>query len=219
MGADGPTHAGSFDITYLATLPNFVVMAASDEAELVRMINTAVSINDRPSAFRYPRGLGIGIELPDIREVLEIGKGRIVKEGRKIAILNFGARLQECLKASKILDAKGISATVVDARFAKPLDQKLIMDLSINHEALITIEEGSIGGFGSHVMQILSERGVFDKGLKMRTMILPDKFLDQDTPEEMYKKAGLDCDSIVEKIEDVLKSNVIVAKNTIKKLS
>ncbi len=219
VGADGPTHAGSFDITYLATLPNFVVMAASDEAELVRMVNTAVSINDRPSAFRYPRGHGIGIELPNIEEVLEIGKGRIIKEGRKIAILNFGARLQECLKASKKLEAKGISVTVADARFAKPIDEKLIMDLSINHEALITIEEGSIGGFGSHVMQILSERGVFDKGLKMRTMILPDKFLDQDTPEEMYKKAGLDCDSIVEKVEDVLKSNVIVAKNTIKKLS
>jgi len=219
VGADGPTHAGSFDITYLATLPNFVVMAASDEAELVRMVNTAVSINDRPSAFRYPRGHGIGIELPNIEEVLEIGKGRIIKEGRKIAILNFGARLQECLKASKKLEAKGISVTVADARFAKPIDEKLIMDLSINHEALITIEEGSIGGFGSHVMQILSERGVFDKGLKMRTMILPDKFLDQDTPEEMYKKAGLDCDSIVQKVEDVLKSNVIVAKNTIKKLS
>ena len=219
VGADGPTHAGSFDITYLATLPNFVVMAASDEAELVRMVNTAVSINDRPSAFRYPRGHGIGIELPNIEEVLEIGKGRIIKEGRKIAILNFGARLQECLKASKKLEAKGISVTVADARFAKPIDEKLIMDLSINHEALITIEEGSIGGFGSHVMQILSERGVFDKGLKMRTMILPDKFLEQDTPEEMYKKAGLDCDSIIEKVEDVLKSNVIVAKNTIKKLS
>ena len=194
-------------------------MAASDEAELVRMINTAVSINDRPSAFRYPRGNGVGVELPDIKEILEIGKGRIVKEGKKVAILNFGARLQECLKATKNLDAKGIFATVVDARFAKPLDEKLIMDLSLNHEALITIEEGSVGGFGSHVMQMLSDRGIFDKGLKMRSMILPDKFIDQDTPEQMYKKAGLDCSSIIEKVEEVLKSNVIVAKNTIKKLS
>jgi len=219
VGADGPTHAGSFDITYLSTLPNFVVMAASDEAELVKMINTSVSINDRPSAFRYPRGNGIGIELPDIKELLEIGKARIVKEGKKVAILNFGARLQECLRAAKILDSKGISTTVTDARFAKPLDEKLIMDLSLNHEVLVTIEEGSIGGFGSHVMQMLSERGVFDKGLKMRSMILPDKFIDQDTPEEMYKTAGLDCDSIVEKVENILRSNVIVAKNKIKELT
>ena len=217
VGADGPTHAGSFDITYLATLPNFIVMAASDEAELVRMINTAVNINDRPSAFRYPRGSGVGEELPDIKEILEIGKGRIIKEGKKVAILNFGARLKECLNAGKILDTKGISNTIVDARFAKPLDEKLIMDLSFNHEALITIEEGSIGGFGSHVMQLISERGIFDKGLKMRSMILPDKFLDHDTPEKMYKTAGLDCDSIVEKVENVLSSNVIIPKN--KKLS
>ena len=217
VGADGPTHAGSFDVTYLSTLPNFVVMGASDEAELVKMINTAVSINDRPSAFRYPRGNGIGVELPDIKDVLEIGKGKIIKEGKKVAILNFGARLQEILKAAKHLDTKGISTTIADARFAKPLDEKLVMDLSLNHEVLITIEEGSIGGFGSHVMQMLSERGVFDKGLKMRSMTFPDKFLDQDTPEEMYKKAGLDCNSIIEKIEYVLKSNVIVAKNTIKK--
>ena len=219
VGADGPTHAGTFDIAYLATLPNFVVMAASDEAELVRMINTAVTINDRPSAFRYPRGHGIGVELPDIKEILEIGKGKIIREGKKVAILNFGARLQECLKATENLNVKGISTTVVDARFAKPLDEKLIMDLSLNHEALITIEEGSIGGFGSHVMQMLSEKGIFDKGLKMRSMILPDKFLDQNTPEEMYKKAGLDCDSIVEKVENILRSNVVIAKNVIKKLS
>ena len=219
VGADGPTHAGTFDIAYLATLPNFVVMAASDEAELVRMINTAVTINDRPSAFRYPRGHGIGVELPNIKEILEIGKGKIIREGKKVAILNFGARLQECLKATRNLNIRGISATVVDARFAKPLDEKLIIDLSLNHEALITIEEGSIGGFGSHVMQMLSEKGIFDKGLKMRSMILPDKFLDQNTPEEMYKKAGLDCDSIVEKVENVLRSNVVIAKNVIKKLS
>jgi 1-deoxy-D-xylulose-5-phosphate synthase len=219
VGADGPTHAGIFDIAYLTTLPNFVVMAASDEAELVRMINTAVAINDRPSAFRYPRGHGIGVELPDIKEILEIGKGKIIREGKKVAILNFGARLQECLKATRNLNIRGISATVVDARFAKPLDEKLIIDLSLNHEALITIEEGSIGGFGSQVMQMLSEKGIFDKGLKMRSMILPDKFLDQNTPEEMYKEAGLDCDSIVEKVENVLRSNVVIAKNIIKKLS
>ena len=219
VGADGPTHAGAFDITYLSTLPNFVVMGASDEAELVKMINTAVSINDRPSAFRYPRGNGLGVELPAINEILEIGKGKIVKEGKKVAILSFGGRLQESLKAAEKLDAKGISTTVADARFAKPIDKKLIMDLCLNHEVLITIEEGSIGGFGSHVMQLLAERGIFDKGLKMRSMILPDKFLDQDTPEEMYKKAGLDCNSIIEKVENVLKSNVIVAKGTIKKSS
>ncbi len=213
VGADGPTHAGSFDVTYLATLPNFVVMAASDEAELVRMINTAVSINNQPSAFRYPRGNGIGVELPSIKEVLEIGKGRIVKEGKKVAILNFGARLQECLKASKSLDTKGISSTIVDARFAKPLDQKLIIDLCLNHEVLITIEEGSIGGFGSHVFQMLSERGIFDKGLKIRSMILPDQFIEHDTPENMYKVAGLDAQAIEEKAIDTLKSNIVIPKN------
>ena len=212
VGADGPTHAGAFDITYLSTLPNFVVMAASDEAELVRMINTAVSINDRPTAFRYPRGNGLGVELPGINEILEIGKGKIVKEGNKVAILSFGGRLQECLKAASKLDAKGISTTVADARFAKPLDQKLIMNLCLNHEVLITIEEGSIGGFGSHVFQMLSERGIFDKGLKIRSMILPDQFIDQDTPENMYKTAGLDCHAIEQKVLDALKSNIIIPK-------
>ena len=182
VGADGPTHAGSFDITYLSTLPNFVVMAASDEAELVKMINTSVNINDRPSAFRYPRGNGVGIDLPSINEVLEIGKGRIIKEGKKVAILNFGTRLEECKKASEKLSSKGINCTIVDARFAKPLDEKLIMEIATNHEVLITIEEGSIGGFGSHVMQFLSDRGVFDRGLKFRAMVLPDIFIDQDTP-------------------------------------
>ena len=212
VGADGPTHAGSFDITYLSTLPNFVVMAASDEAELVRMINTAVNINDRPSAFRYPRGNGLGIKLPEINEILEIGKGKIVREGNKVAILSFGGRLQESLKAADKLETKGISTTVADARFAKPLDQKLIMDLCLNHEVLITIEEGSIGGFGSHVFQMLSDRGVFDKGLKIRSMILPDQFIDQDTPENMYKKAGLDSRSIEQKVLDTLKSNVVIPK-------
>ena len=213
VGADGPTHAGSFDITYLSTLPNFVVMAASDESELVKMINTSVNINDRPSAFRYPRGNGVGIELPSIKEVLEIGKGRIIKEGKKVAILNFGTRLEECKKASEKLFSKGIDCTIVDARFAKPLDEKLIMEVATSHEVLITIEEGSIGGFGSHVMQFLSDRGVFDKGLKFRSMILPDIFIDQDTPEKMYKTAGLDSLSIVNKVEETLNSNIILAKN------
>ena len=212
VGADGPTHAGSFDITYLSTLPNFVVMAASDEAELVRMINTAVNINDRPSAFRYPRGNGLWIKLPEINEILEIGKGKIVRDGNKVAILNFGGRLQESLKAADKLKTKGISTTIADARFAKPLDQKLIMDLCFNHEVLITIEEGSIGGFGSHVFQMLSERGIFDKGLKIRSMILPDQFIDQDTPENMYKTAGLDAKAIEQKALDALKSNIFISK-------
>jgi 1-deoxy-D-xylulose-5-phosphate synthase len=213
VGADGPTHAGSFDITYLSTLPNFIVMAASDESELVKMINTSVHINDRPSAFRYPRGNGVGIKLPSINETIEIGKGRIIKEGKKVAILNFGTRLDECKKASELLSKKGIEVTIVDARFAKPLDEKLIMEIATNHEVLISIEEGSIGGFGSHVMQFLSDRGVFDKGLKFRSMILPDLFLDQDTPEKMYEKAGLDSLSITNKIEETLNSNIILAKN------
>ena len=213
VGADGPTHAGSFDITYLSTLPNFVVMAASDEAELVKMINTSVNINDRPSAFRYPRGNGIGMELPSIKDILEIGKGRIIQEGKKVAILNFGTRLDECKKAAEKLFNRGIDCTIVDARFAKPLDEKLIMEIATNHEVLITIEEGSIGGFGSHVMQLLSDRGVFDRGLKFRSMILPDIFIDQDSPEKMYEVAGLDSASIINKVEETLNSNVILAKN------
>ena len=213
VGSDGATHAGSFDTTYLSTLPNFVVMAASDEAELVRMINTSVNINDRPSAFRYPRGSGFGVELPDINETIEIGKGRIISSGKHLAILNFGARMNECKKAAETLNKKGIFVTIFDARFAKPLDEKLILELASNHEAVLTIEEGSIGGFGSHVSNLLSERGFFDKGLKFRSMILPDKFLDQDTPDNMYKTAGLDSSSIVEKIESILNSNVVIAKN------
>ena len=213
VGADGPTHAGSFDITYLSTLPNFIVMGASDEAELVKMINTSVNINDKPSAFRYPRGNGVGVNLPSINEVLEIGKGRVIKEGKKVSLLNFGTRLEECKKASEKLFTKGIECTIVDARFAKPLDEKLIMELATNHEVLISIEEGSIGGFGSHVMQLLSNRGVFDTGLKFRSMILPDIFIDQDTPEKMYQNAGLDSLSIVRKVEETLNSNIIFAKN------
>ena len=213
VGADGPTHAGAFDITYLSTLPNFIVMAASDESELVKMINTSVQINDRPSAFRYPRGNGVGVELPSIKQILEIGKARIIKEGKKVALLNFGTRLEECKKASLKLSIKGIDCTIVDARFAKPLDEKLIMEVATNHEVLITIEEGSIGGFGSHVMQLLSDRGVFDTGLKFRSMILPDIFIDQDTPKKMYETAGLDSLSIINKIEETLNSNIILAKN------
>jgi len=219
VGADGPTHAGSFDITYLSTLPNFVVMAASDEAELVKMINTAVNINDRPSAFRYPRGNGVGIELPKINKILEIGKGRIIKNGKHAAILNFGARLEECKIASEILIKKGIEITIVDARFAKPLDEKLIMEIATNHEAIVSIEEGSIGGFGSHVMQLLSDRGVFDRGLKFRSMVLPDTFIDQDSPKKMYEKAGLDSQSIASKVEEILNSNIILAKNKSKNLN
>ena len=169
VGADGPTHAGSFDITYLSTLPNFIVMAASDEAELVRMINTSVDINDKPSAFRYPRGNGIGINLPSIDEKLEIGKGRIIKEGKKVALINFGARLNECLIAEENLSKKGIKPTIIDARFAKPLDQNLIWQIAIDHEVLISIEEGSIGGFGSHVGQFLSDKNLLDNNLKYRS--------------------------------------------------
>jgi len=212
VGADGPTHAGSFDITYLSTLPNFVVMAASDEAELVKMINTSVNINDRPCAFRYPRGAGLGLELPSIDEKIEIGKGKIVLEGKKLAVLSFGTRLNECLIAAESLKKKGINITIVDARFAKPLDENLIWQIATDHEVLITIEEGSIGGFGSHVSNFLSEKNLLDKDLKFRSMILPDKFIDQDKPELMYKLAGLDAQSIEEKALDLLNSNIILQK-------
>jgi 1-deoxy-D-xylulose-5-phosphate synthase len=203
VGADGPTHAGSFDITYLATLPNFVVMAASDEAELVRMINTAVTINDRPCAFRYPRGNGYGVELPSIKETIEIGKARIIQEGKQICLLSLGTRLDECKIASSELKNKGITTTIIDARFAKPLDKELILKSANTHEVLITIEEGSIGGFGSHVANLLAENGLFDKGLKFRSMILPDTFIDQDTPEKMYDVAGLNAKHITQKVLDV----------------
>jgi 1-deoxy-D-xylulose-5-phosphate synthase len=212
VGADGPTHAGSFDITYLSTLPNFVVMAASDEAELVKMINTSVDINDKPSAFRYPRGVGVGVELPSIDQKLEIGKGKIIQEGKKLAIINFGARLNECLKASIALKKKGINISIVDARFAKPLDEHLIWQLATDHESIITIEEGSIGGFGSHVAKFLFEKNLLDNGLKFRSMILPDKFIDQDKPELMYKLAALDSDSIEERVIDLLNSNILLQK-------
>jgi 1-deoxy-D-xylulose-5-phosphate synthase len=203
VGADGPTHAGSFDITYLTTLPNFVVMAPSDEAELVRMINTAVTINDRPSAFRYPRGNGYGVELPSIKETIEIGKARIIQEGKQVCLLSLGTRLEECKIAASELKNKGISTTIIDARFAKPLDKQLILKSAENHEVLITIEEGSIGGFGSHVANLLAENGIFDKGLKFRSMILPDVFIDQDTPERMYDVAGLNAKHIAQKVLEV----------------
>jgi len=212
VGADGPTHAGSFDITYLSTLPNFVVMAPSDESELIKMINTSVDINDKPSAFRYPRGNGIGTQLPSIEEKLQIGKGRIIKEGSKVALINFGARLKECLIAEENLAKKGIKITLIDARFAKPLDESLIWQLATDHEVLLTIEEGSIGGFGSHVSQFLSEKNLLDNNLKFRSMILPDTFIDHDKPELMYKYAGLDSQSIELKILDTLNSKILVKK-------
>ncbi len=212
VGADGSTHAGSFDITYLSTLPNFVVMAASDEAELVKMINTSTEINDRPCSFRYPRGTGIGVELPNINEKIEIGKSRIIKDGKKLAILNFGARLKEILITSESLKKKGVDITIVDARFAKPLDENLIWQLATNHEAIMTIEEGSIGGFGSHVVNFLSKKGLLENNLKFRSLILPDFFIDQDTPDNMYKKANLDSISIEHKILDLLNSNIILQK-------
>ena len=212
VGADGPTHAGSFDITYLSTLPNFIVMAPSDEAELVRMINTSVDINDRPSAFRYPRGNGVGVNLPNINEKIEIGKSRIIKEGKNIVLLNFGARLNECLIAQEKIAKKGINLTLIDARFAKPLDEKLIWQLAVDHEAMITIEEGSIGGFGSHVSQLLSEKNLLDNNLKFRSMILPDRFIDHNNPNLMYKYAGLDSSSIETKILDTLNSKIVIKK-------
>jgi len=204
VGADGPTHAGAFDVAYLTCLPGFVVMAASDEAELVRMVATAAQINDRPSAFRYPRGEGVGVELPENPEPLEIGKGRIVQEGSAVALLSFGARLQECLVAADKLAAQGLSATVADARFAKPLDQELIAQLAADHEVLVTIEEGSVGGFGSHVLKLLSDEGLLENGLKVRSMVLPDVFIDQDKPDVMYAQAGLDADGIVNTVFSAL---------------
>ncbi len=215
VGADGSTHAGSFDITYLSTLPNFIVMAASDEAELVKMINTSVDINDRPSAIRYPRGVGVGVELPSIEEKVEIGKGRIIQNGSQVCLLNLGTRLEECKLAAEHLKQKGVSTTIVDARFAKPLDEELIIKCAREHEILVSIEEGSIGGFGSHVKKLLSEKGIFDKGLKFRSMNLPDKFIEHNTPEKMYEIAGLNASQISEKILDILfnKSSIKVVKN------
>ena len=207
VGGDGPTHAGSFDIGYLGALPGFVVMAAADEAELAHMIATAVAIDDRPSAFRYPRGDGVGVDIPEWAEPLEIGRGRILREGTAVALLSFGTRLQETLKAAELLAARGLSVTVADARFAKPLDEDLILRLAREHEALITIEEGSIGGFGAFVLQMLAERGALDSGLKVRTLVLPDIFQDHDKPEAMYARAGLDAEGIVKATLHALDAN------------
>ena len=204
VGADGPTHAGSFDIAFMANLPNMVVMAASDEAELVHMVATAVECSEGPIAFRYPRGNGVGCDLPSIGKPIEIGKGRVVTAGNTVSLLSFGTRLPEVLKASETLKLKGISPTIIDARFAKPLDEKLIIDLVENHEAIITIEEGSIGGFGSHVQQFLFEQGVFDKGFKFRSMVLPDVFIDQSSPEDMYHQAGLNASHIEDMVLSLL---------------
>jgi 1-deoxy-D-xylulose-5-phosphate synthase len=207
VGADGATHAGSFDVTYLATLPNFVVMAAADEAELVHMTHTAALHDSGPIAVRYPRGNGVGVALPETPERLEIGKGRIVREGKKVAILSLGTRLQEALKAADALDAKGLSTTVADLRFAKPLDEELIRRLLTTHEVAVTIEEGSIGGLGAHVLTMASDTGLIDGGLKLRTMRLPDLFQDQDKPEVQYAQAGLDADAIVDTVLRALRYN------------
>jgi 1-deoxy-D-xylulose-5-phosphate synthase len=204
VGADGCTHAGAFDMAYLGCLPNMVVMAASDEAELVHMVATSVAIDDRPSAFRYPRGEGSGVAMPEIGVPLEIGRGRILREGSKVALLSIGTRLNECLKAADQLATFGLPATVADARFMKPLDTKLIRELALNHEVLITVEEGSIGGFGSHVLQFLAEAGLLDRGMKVRTLQLPDVFIDQGKPEVQYDVAGLNSGNIVAAVFNAL---------------
>jgi 1-deoxy-D-xylulose-5-phosphate synthase len=204
VGADGPTHAGSFDIAYLACLPDFTVMAAADEAELVHMVATAAAHDAGPIAFRYPRGEGVGIDLPERGVPLAIGKGRVVKEGTRVALLSLGTRLAEVLDAAEELDARGLSTTVADARFAKPLDEELILRLARAHEVLVAIEEGSVGGFGSHVLQLLAERGVLDSGIKVRALMLPDAFVEHDRPERMYASAGLDARGIVTKVFEAL---------------
>ncbi|WP_420844150.1 1-deoxy-D-xylulose-5-phosphate synthase [Hyphomicrobium sulfonivorans] len=209
VGADGATHAGSFDVAYLACLPGMVVMAAADEAELMHMVATAAAIDDRPSAFRYPRGEGFGVPLPEEGVPLEIGKGRVVREGTTVALLSLGTRLHECLKAADQLAAFGLSTTVADARFAKPLDEDLIRRLAQNHEVLVTVEEGSVGGFGSHVLRFLSDSGLLDRGLKVRTLVLPDTFIDHGKPDQMYEDAGLNASGIVTTVLGVLGRDVL----------
>ena len=209
VGADGATHAGSYDVAFLTNLPGFVVMAAADEAELVHMVRTALEIDDRPSAFRFPRGEGVGVEMPERGTAIEIGKGRIIAEGNRVAILSFGTRLKEVREAAEALTQKGITPTIADARFAKPLDRDLIMQLARHHEALITIEEGAIGGFGSHVAQLLAEEGVFDTGLKYRSMVLPDIFIDQASPADMYAVAKMNAEDIEAKVLTTLGVEVI----------
>ncbi|XXK34506.1 1-deoxy-D-xylulose-5-phosphate synthase [Rhodobacteraceae bacterium nBUS_22] len=212
VGADGATHAGSFDIAFLTNLPGMVVMAAADEAELMHMVATAAAHNDGPIAFRYPRGEGQGVDLPAKGEVLELGKGRLIRSGRGVAILSFGTRLGEVQKASETLVSQGLNPTIADARFAKPLDHELILSLAANHEVLITIEEGTVGGFGSHVMQFLADEAVFDHGLKFRSMVLPDEFIDQASPEEMYAQAGLNAGAIVDTVLNLLGVSQISSK-------
>ena len=212
VGADGPTHAGSFDVGFMGALPGMVLMGPADEVELARAIATAVEIDDRPSAFRYPRGEGTGVEIPALAEPYEIGKGRILREGTAVAILSFGTRLGEALKAADMLAARGLSATVADARFAKPLDVELVLRLAREHEALITVEEGAVGGFGSFVLQALAERGALDRGLRVRSLVLPDIFQDQDKPEVMYAHAGLDAEGIVRSALHALGVDNAVAK-------
>ncbi len=204
VGADGPTHAGSFDLAYLGCLPNFIVMAAGDEAELMHMVRTAAAYDDGPIAFRYPRGEGIGVDMPERGELLEIGRGRIVKEGTKVALLSLGGRLQHALKAAEELESRGLSTTVADARFAKPVDTDLVLRLAREHEVMITVEEAAIGGFGSHVLYTLSQHGLLDHGVAVRTMVMPDIFIDQDKPEAMYEEAGLDSAAIVRQVFEVL---------------
>jgi 1-deoxy-D-xylulose-5-phosphate synthase len=197
VGADGATHAGSFDVAYLGCLPNIVIMAPSDEAELMHAVATSVSINDRPSAFRYPRGEGVGVDLPERGSILPIGKGRILREGTRIALLSVGTRLGECLKAADELSARGLPATVADARFIKPLDTDMIKQLARDHEVLLTVEEGSVGGFGSLVLHFLANEGLLDRGLKVRSLVLPDEFLEHDAPNVQYDQAGLNAPQIV----------------------
>jgi 1-deoxy-D-xylulose-5-phosphate synthase len=209
VGADGATHAGSFDVAFLANLPGMVVMAAADEAELVRMVVTAAAHDDGPIAFRFPRGEGVGVEIPVDTQPLKIGKGRMIREGKQVAILSFGTRLQEVEKACEALAARGITPTIADARFAKPLDRDMILKLAADHDALITIEEGAVGGFGSHVAQLLADEAVFDTGLKFRSMVLPDTFIDQSSPADMYAMAGLNAADIEAKVLEVLGVSVI----------
>ena len=204
VGADGATHAGSFDIAYLSNLPGMVVMAAADEAELVHMVATAAAYDAGPIAFRYPRGEGEGVELAEVGQPLQIGKGRLIQEGRGIAILSFGTRLGDVLKACEKLQARGITPTVADARFAKPLDKDMILDLANRHDGMITIEEGSVGGFGSHVMQFLSEEAVFDRGFRFRSMVMPDEFIDQASAKDMYAQAGLGSEDVERKVLEML---------------
>ncbi len=207
VGADGSTHAGSFDVTYLATLPNFVVMAAADEAELVHMTYTAAEYDDGPIAFRYPRGNGTGVALPEVPVKLEIGKGRIVRSGKTVAILSLGTRLAEAQKAADILEARGLSTSVIDLRFAKPLDEELIRKTLAAHEVCVTVEENSVGGLGAHVLTLASDEGLIDAGLKLRTMRLPDMFQDQDKPELQYDQAGLNAPQIVDTVLKALRHN------------